>query len=93
MIEEFGVDLPVLSQLVISLSDKAFKLSFVFIPFVILISIMVELGLLSIPRGAIRRILNKLSWLVLFLAIILLAVALGIPLIQIMEGLTGLKKG
>jgi hypothetical protein len=93
MFEEFGIALPVLSQWVISLSDKAIKLSFVFLPFVFLAIIMAELGLLSIPRGAIRGILNKLAWLVLLLAIILLAVAFCIPLIQIMEGLTGSKKG
>lgn len=93
MFEEFGIELPGLSQLVISLSDKAIKLSFVFLPFVILISIMAELGLLAIPRGAIRRIFNRLAWLVLLLAIILFAIAMGLPLIQIMEGLTGAKSG
>lgn len=93
MFEDFGIELPVLSQLVITLSDKAIKLSLVFLPFVILVSITAELGLLSIPRGAIRRILNKLAWLVLLLAIILLAVVLGMPLIAIMEGLMATKKG
>ena len=93
MFEEFGIELPVLCQWLISLSDKAIKLFFVFLPFVIMVIIIAELGLLSIPRGAIRRILNKLAWLVLLLAIILLAVAFCIPLIQIMEGLTGSKKG
>jgi hypothetical protein len=83
--EEFGIELPVLSQLLMSLSDQAIKLSFVFLPVVILVSIMAELGLLSIPRGAVRKTLNKLAWLVLLLAIILFAVALGIPLIQIIE--------
>jgi hypothetical protein len=73
------------------LSDRAIKLSVVFLPAVILLSIIAELGLLSVPRGAIRDILNKLAWLVLLLAFILFAIALGIPLFQIMEGVAGSK--
>lgn len=87
--EEFGVMLPVLSQLAISLSHKAIKLSFVFVPLVILVSVIQELGLLSIPRGTIRGNLNKLAWLVLLIAIILFAVAVGMPLISVMKGLSG----
>jgi type II secretory pathway component PulF len=60
--EEFGIELPVLSQLVVSLSDKAIKISFVFLPVVILLTIIAELGLLSIPRGANRKTLNKLAF-------------------------------
>lgn len=82
--EEFGVDLPLLSQMVMSLSERAISISFVFLPVVIVLLIVAEIGLLSIPNEAIRKILNILAWLVLFVAIILFALALGIPLIQVM---------
>ncbi len=88
ILEEFGVELPVLSQFAISLSDKANKFSFAFVSLVILVLMIAELGLLSIPRGAIRRNLNKLSWLVLLIAIILFAVTVGIPLISNVAGLS-----
>jgi hypothetical protein len=58
----------------------------VFVPLVILALIIAELGLLSIPRGTIRRNLNKLAWLVLLIAIIHFAVSVGIPLIAMITG-------
>lgn len=89
MSEEFGVELPVLSQFVVNLSNKAIKFSFVFVPLVILVLLIAELGILLIPRGTIRGNLNKLAWLILLIAIILFAVTVVMPLISMMEGLWG----
>lgn len=91
MFEEYEIELPAMTQVVITISDRAHLLFFLFIPFVILASITVELGILAMPRGTSRTILNLFTWFVLVMAIITYGLAMGLPLITDMAGLAGKK--
>jgi hypothetical protein len=82
MFEEYGVELPALAQIVLTISDRAYFLFFLFIPFVILASITVELGILAMPRGTSRTILNLFTWFVLVMAIITYGLGMMSPAIE-----------
>ena len=79
MFEEFGIDLPLVSQYVVHFSNLAVSLSFAFIPLCILAFTSIEFGLINI-----------VYWLILILIVGLGCYGVWLAFLSITTGLTSL---
>ena len=89
MFEEFGIDLPLVSQYVVHFSNLAVSLSFAFIPLCILAFTSIEFGLFNLPRSRSKTLINIVYWLILILIVGLVCYNAGLGFLSITTGLTG----
>lgn len=89
MFEEFGIELPGLTQFVIAMSDRMIKFWFVVLPGAAFMAMGAEAILFFLPQGSNRRILNWIYWLVVVVIVGFFLAAIVIPLITISVGLRG----
>ena len=90
MFEEFGIELPYISQLAIMYSDRFFRIWFLWIPILFLLYAGFEICL-AFAGKVLRRILSTLFWLWAFLMFVYFVIAMSLPMIPIIEGLTANK--
>ena len=90
LFEEFGVELPVLTQWVIQFSDLASSFSFLFLPLAFVVFAGIEFGIYSIPSSFWKTLVNIVYWLALVLVIGFVGFSLVMPLIATVSGLTAI---
>ena len=88
LFEEFGLELPTITQLILQLSHLASTTAILFLPFTLGFLAAVEIGLYSIPSGKWKTLLNIAYWLALILVIGLAFFSLMISYNQIIRGLS-----
>ena len=88
LFEEFGLELPTITQLILQFSHLASTTAILFLPFILGFLAAVEIGLYSIPSGKWKTLLNIVYWLALILVISLAFSSLMIPYNQIIRGLS-----
>ena len=89
MFEEFGIDLPLVSQYVVHFSNLAVSLSFAFIALCILAFTSIEVGLFNLPRSRSKTLINIVYWLILILIVGLVCYSAGLGFLALIPGLTG----
>ena len=83
LFEEFGVELPTVTQFVIQYSHVVRQYSFVVLPIMFVLLAGIEFGFFAIPSGKLKTIGNLAYWLFLILVIGLAFTSLMIPLSRI----------
>ena len=69
LFDEFGVELPLMSQLILRFSLLAYEVAFLFLPISFIILAVVEWGIFAIPSGKSKTLINTGYWLALILVI------------------------
>lgn len=69
MYEEFGMEVPLMTQYVVRFSELAASLSYVFLPLCFFIFASVEICLFKLPKGRLKTLLNAVYWLSLILVV------------------------
>lgn len=87
MFVEFGIELPTMTMLAVSLSDRIIKFWFILLPLVVLMAAGAELLLLFLPLGTNRRILNYIHWVVFFIVVSAYLFTLLQPYLEIRSAL------
>ena len=87
MFEEYGIELPRISQLAIMYSDRFIRLWFLWIPILFLLYVGFE-RCVALGGKGLRKVSLTLFWLWAFLSLVYFVVAMGLPSISIIEGLT-----
>ena len=87
MFEEFGIELPLMTQLVIQYSNRVGIFALLFLPFALGIFAGIELVISFIPAGTSKKLINIVYWLALILAIGFAVLSMAIPLFSIATGL------
>ena len=94
MSEEFGIEMPRIAQFVIASSDRMIKLWFLMIPLFMATLAISEVVALLLPlacgssANTVRKWLNRLAWLALFLVVGITLVGVMAPLMSIISGLS-----
>ena len=89
MFEEFGIDLPLVTQYVVQLCNLATRFSYVFLPLSFLAFASIEFGLFNLPRSRSKTLINIVYWLILVLIVGLVCYSAGLGFLSITTGLTG----
>ena len=87
--EEFGIDLPLVSQYVVRFSNLVVSLSYVYLPLCVLAFASIEFGLFNLPSSRSKTLISVVYWLVLILIVGLVCYSAGLTLLSITTGLTG----
>ena len=87
MFQEFGIELSVLTQFVIAVSERMLVLWIIFLPVAAILTLGAEALLLFLPVGSNRRILNRIYWVVFLIIVGIFVFALAQPTIAISVGL------
>ena len=85
MFEEFGIELPSITRLLLSLCKRG---QAVFITLLMVVA-AVETAALMIPNASGRKWARRLSWIGLFLCLAFFVAAIFMPLSSIISGLNG----
>lgn len=85
--EEFGIELPKISQLFLAWSDKLFKTMILSMPSIVAILLAIEIGLFHLPAENGKRLLSSLWWLLLVFALVFILVAILNPLLVVAASL------
>ena len=85
--EEFGIELPSITEWVIQLSGQAIQLVVLYLPLAIGVFAGAELSILTIRSSGWKRRANIVYWLILAFAIGFMCLSLAIPCYSIIEGL------
>ena len=87
MFEEFGIELPGLSILIVNFSSRARMFWIVFLPFSLCAFAGIEFGLFAMPKGTLKTLANVAYWIALICVIGIVCLSLAIPCIAIINGL------
>ena len=88
MFEEFGIELPKLTQLTFAVSDIILKIGFVYV--IVAIPVIVAWQLvLFFANGTRGSKLVVVDWILISIATVILVISVGIPIAAIVSGLTG----
>ena len=87
MFEEFGIELPLITQLVIQFSNLACATSVLFVPFTLVVFAGIEVGIYLMPSSPRKTLINIAYWSLLVLVIGLLGMSLFMPCLSIISGL------
>ena len=87
MFSEFGIELPLLTQWVIHLSNFARRFFWLFGPFAFAVIVGIEVGIYFISSRRWKTLVNIVYWLALLIAIGLIGTSLLIPYSSIVTGL------
>ena len=85
--EEFGIELPSITEWVIQRSQKAIQRVVLFLPLAPMVFTGAELSILTIRSSLWKRRANIVYWLILAFAISFMCLSLAIPCYSILEGL------
>ena len=88
MFEEFGIDLPLVSQYVVHFSNLVVSLSYVYLPLCVLAFASIEFDLFNLPSSRSKALINVVYWLVLVLIVGLACYGVWLTLLSITTGLT-----
>ena len=88
MFEEFGIDLPLVSQYVVHFSNLVVSLSYVYLPLCVLAFASIEFDLFNLPSSRSKTLINDVYWLVLVLIVGLACYGVWLTLLSITTGLT-----
>ena len=86
--EEFGIDLPKVSQLFLAWSDMLIKTMILLVPPIVATLLSIEFGLYYLSPEKGKRPLSLLWWLILISALIFVLVAILLPLAPIVTSLS-----
>ena len=86
--EEFGIDLPKVSQLFLAWSDMLIKTMILLVPPIVATLLSIEFGLYYLSPEKGKRPLSLLWWLILIFALIFVLVAILLPLAPIVTSLS-----
>ena len=89
MFEEFGIELPKLTQLTFAVSDIILKIGFVYVIVAIPVIVAWQLVLFFANGTRIGSKLVVVDWILISIATVVLVISLGIPIAAIVSGLTG----
>ena len=88
MFEEFGIDLPLVTQNVFQFCNLATRFSYVFLPLSFLAFASIEFGLFNLSSSRSKILINVLYWLILILTVVLACYGIGLAFLSIITGLT-----
>lgn len=85
--EEYGLELPAWTLLIIAIFDWARRFWIATLPMALMTPFAIELGLIAIPRGRWRQRLNAFAWTFFLVVFFVVGGAFAIPLAQLWHGL------
>jgi hypothetical protein len=88
MFEEFGLDLPVLTLLLFSISRQIIGIVSIYVPIVFVALAGIEIFVYRMPKSLPRTLLNILLWLVVLLTLAFSIISCWIPYQAVVSGLT-----
>ena len=87
MFEEYGINLPRMTELFFSLTRPVRNNWFIAAPLLLALWLLLEFAVFSIPRDKGRRVVNIGVWLLLILFILFTTAVLAMPYIALRNGL------
>jgi len=91
MFEEFGIELPGTTQLFVALADKLTETMVLSVPLIFVMLLGIELGIFHLPNTRGGRLVSLIWWMLLVSVLVFHLVAISMPMVSIISGLTGSK--